>query len=58
MWWNFVARNHEEILQAREEWENASDRFGGVEGYPGERLPAPAVPNTVLKPRRNPGRRA
>ncbi|QPP09113.1 pirin family protein [Streptomyces bathyalis] len=58
MWWNFVARSHEEILRAREAWENASDRFGDVEGYPGERLPAPAVPNTVLRPRRNPCRRA
>jgi predicted GNAT family acetyltransferase len=54
MWWNFVARNHDDIVQAREDWEAASDRFGAVEGYPGRRLPAPPLPNAVIMPRRNP----
>jgi redox-sensitive bicupin YhaK (pirin superfamily) len=54
MWWNFVGRSHEEIVQAREEWQDASDRFGEVVGYDGERLPAPALPNAVIRPRRNP----
>ena len=54
MWWNFVGRGHEEIVRARQEWQDASDRFGGVEGYDGDRLPAPALPNAVLTPRRNP----
>ncbi|WP_318843102.1 bifunctional pirin family protein/GNAT family N-acetyltransferase [Myceligenerans pegani] len=57
MWWNFVVRDHEEILRAREDWENASDRFGTVEGYDGSRLPAPPVPDVVITPRRNPPRR-
>ena len=35
MWWNFIGRSHEDIVQAREDWEAASDRFGHVEGYPG-----------------------
>ncbi|MEU6218654.1 hypothetical protein ABZ845_14205 [Streptomyces sp. NPDC047022] len=35
MWWNFIGRGHEDIVWAREEWQNASDRFGTVEGYPG-----------------------
>ncbi|MFF8883536.1 pirin family protein [Streptomyces flaveolus] len=54
MWWNFIGRTHDDIVRAREDWENASDRFGRVEGYPGDRLPAPALPNAALTPRRNP----
>ncbi|MFE0413843.1 pirin family protein [Streptomyces tendae] len=54
MWWNFVARTHDEIAAARTDWENGSERFGRVEGYPGSRLPAPALPNATLSPRRNP----
>ncbi|MEU6163096.1 pirin family protein [Streptomyces tanashiensis] len=54
MWWNFIGRSHEEIAEARAEWEKASDRFGTVEGYPGDRLPAPALPNARIAPRRNP----
>jgi hypothetical protein len=57
MWWNFVVRDHEEILRARRDWESASDRFGSVEGYDGRRLPAPPVPDVILTPRRNPPRR-
>ncbi|MEU7382317.1 MULTISPECIES: pirin family protein [unclassified Streptomyces] len=56
MWWNFIGRSHEDIAKARDEWQNASDRFGAVEGYPGDRLPAPALPNAVITPRRNPPR--
>ena len=54
MWWNFVVRDHEEILRARQDWEAASDRFGSVEGYHGRRLPAPPVPDVIITPRRNP----
>jgi redox-sensitive bicupin YhaK (pirin superfamily) len=42
MWWNFVARTHEEIAAAREEWE-IGQRFGAVRGYAGPRLRAPAL---------------
>ncbi|MFF7368502.1 pirin family protein [Streptomyces tricolor] len=56
MWWNFIGRSHEDIVRAREEWENSSERFGVVEGYPGDRLPAPVLPNATLTPRRNPPR--
>ncbi|GAA2202955.1 pirin family protein [Streptomyces bangladeshensis] len=56
MWWNFIGRSHEDIVRAREEWENSSERFGAVEGYPGDRLPAPVLPNATLTPRRNPPR--
>ena len=56
MWWNFVARSHEEIVSMRQEWESGSERFGHVEGYAGPvaRLPAPALPNARLKARGNP----
>ncbi|MFJ8229019.1 pirin family protein [Streptomyces sp. NPDC094448] len=57
MWWNFIGRSHRDIVEAREDWERASGRFGTVEGYPGERLPAPALPNAVITPRNNPSPR-
>ncbi|KQX30796.1 pirin [Streptomyces sp. Root63] len=50
MFWNFIARSGEEIVQAREDWEEGS-RFGEVRGYDGARLPAPELPATPLKPR-------
>ena len=55
MWWNFVGRSHEEIVEFREAWETESARFGRVSGYAGtpQRLPAPAVPAVRIKPRRN-----
>ncbi|WP_181794452.1 pirin family protein [Streptomyces sp. WELS2] len=56
MWWNFVGRSHDDIVRARREWEDASDRFGVVEGCAADRLPAPALPNATIRPRRNPPR--
>ncbi|MDX2405471.1 pirin family protein [Streptomyces microflavus] len=50
MFWNFIARSGEEIVQARNDWEKGS-RFGEVQGYDGARLPAPELPTTPLKPR-------
>ncbi|HEY8474491.1 MAG TPA: pirin family protein [Natronosporangium sp.] len=50
MWWNFVGRSHEEIAQARADWQ-AGRRFGTVVGYQGDPLPAPAMPTTRLKAR-------
>ncbi|MET8059363.1 pirin family protein [Streptomyces microflavus] len=50
MFWNFIARSGEEIVQARKDWEEGS-RFGEVQGYGGARLPAPELPTTPLKPR-------
>lgn len=53
MWWNFVGRSHEEIVEYRALWEAGDDRFGAVTGYQGAvpRLPAPVLPNARLKPR-------
>jgi len=42
MWWNFVARTEEEIVQARADWE-AGQRFGNVTAYKGPRLSAPSL---------------
>jgi len=58
MWWNFVTRTHEEVAQARAQWQAAVAgepegvaRFGEVTGYDGAPLPAPELPNLRLKPR-------
>ncbi|MCT9928981.1 pirin family protein [Planotetraspora sp. A-T 1434] len=50
MWWNFVARDHDEIVAAREEWTTGS-RFGTVAAFGGAKLPAPPMPTTRLTPR-------
>ncbi len=50
MWWNFAGRSHDEIAEAREEWEAASARFGEVDGHD-VRIPAPPLPPVRLMPR-------
>jgi redox-sensitive bicupin YhaK (pirin superfamily) len=50
MWWNFVARDHGEIVAAREAWASGSG-FGPVVGYDGAPLRAPELPGTPLRPR-------
>ncbi|WP_136519677.1 pirin family protein [Cellulomonas telluris] len=58
MWWNFVGRTHDEVVEARAQWQAALagdpagiDRFGVVSGYDGAALPAPELPNVRLRPR-------
>ena len=53
MWWNFVARTHEEITEARTAWQNQDPtRFPTIPGHPAEeRIPAPPLPGVRLKPR-------
>ncbi|MDF2825980.1 MAG: pirin, partial [Mycobacterium sp.] len=50
MWWNFVGRSHDEIVEFRAEWQARSTRFGIVPGYVGDPqwLPAPPLPTTRL----------
>ena len=43
MWWNFVARSGDEIVEARRDWQEQT-RFGAVEGFDGDSVPAPALP--------------
>ena len=52
MWWNFAARTHEEIADARDDWEARSSRFGHVVTHGDERIPAPELPHVRLMPRR------
>jgi quercetin 2,3-dioxygenase len=53
MWWNFVGRSHDDIVSYRQQWQDADERFGAVQGYQGSvnRLPAPPLPTTRLVPR-------
>jgi redox-sensitive bicupin YhaK (pirin superfamily) len=55
MWWNFVARTHDEIVEMREQWNARTERFGDVADYAGTPswLPAPDLPHVVLRPRVN-----
>jgi redox-sensitive bicupin YhaK (pirin superfamily) len=43
MWWNFVARTHDEIDEAARAWSEGRDRFGPV-ASPLARIPAPPRP--------------
>ncbi len=52
MWWNFVGRSHEEIVEAREAWESGAERFGRVIDHGDERIPAPPMPAVRLTRRR------
>jgi quercetin 2,3-dioxygenase len=55
MWWNFVGRSHEEIVQARTDWAHGR-RFGTVADCTHAPLPAPAMPTVRLKARDRHGR--
>ncbi|MGN8130517.1 pirin family protein [Paenarthrobacter sp. 22069] len=67
MWWNFVGRTHDEVEQAREDWEaqaglpdaaTAASRYGLVPGHGPDagpeagRIPAPPLPGVRLTPRK------
>ncbi len=52
MWWNFIGRSHEEIVESREAWNaGGGDQFGVVRGFDGDRLPAPPMPTVRLRSR-------
>lgn len=51
MWWNFIGRSHEEIVEMRDSWESRSSRFPAFLDSLGERIPAPQMPNLRLNPR-------
>ena len=69
MWWNFVARSHDEIVTSRADWQAQLDggqlrdgRFGVVAGESLAPIPPPACPTPVCAraheraPRARPGR--
>ncbi len=53
MWWNFIGRSHEDIVDMRDDWESQSSRFGHVHDEIGGRIPAPEMPAVRLAPRGN-----
>lgn len=52
MWWNFVGRSHEDILQARDRWMEGV-LAPSVTDDPNAPLPAPELPSVRLRPRPN-----
>jgi quercetin 2,3-dioxygenase len=58
MWWNFIGRDHDEIVGFRAAWQAEAiehtapaQQFGVVEGWDGSALPAPVLPGIRLRPR-------
>lgn len=51
MWWNFIGRSHQEIVEARSLWNTRASRFGEFEDDIGGWIPAPELPNLILQPR-------
>ncbi|MCT7654187.1 pirin family protein [Oceanimonas sp. NS1] len=44
IWWNLVGHSEAEIAEALADWQAGSPRFGTVEGFDGEPMPAPPLP--------------
>ncbi|WP_203301441.1 pirin family protein [Marinobacter sediminum] len=44
MWWNYVGYHQQEIVQAEQDWEARSSRFGEIPQWQGERLEGPRSP--------------
>ncbi|MFZ9283203.1 MAG: pirin family protein [Candidatus Nanopelagicales bacterium] len=53
MWWNFIGRNHDEIVEMRSDWESHNQRFGQFTDQIGGRIPAPPMPGLKLTARAN-----
>ena len=64
MWWNFIGRSHDEIVDFRERWQRARETGGGAGDDQDDRsdygpfpdawsttLPAPELPNLRLRSR-------
>lgn len=56
MWWNFIGRDHDEIVAFRDEWQNllatgSDHRFSLPEADPRAALDAPPLPHARLRPR-------
>ena len=60
MWWNFVGRTHEEVVEYRRQWQaeigaepgdGSAKRFGDFPAGQPAALPAPVLPGVRLRPR-------
>lgn len=51
MWWNFIERSHEEIVEAREKWNGNDSSIPDFFDQIGGRTPAPELPNVTLRAR-------
>jgi redox-sensitive bicupin YhaK (pirin superfamily) len=53
MWWNFIGRDHDEVVAFREQWQHllatgSDERFALPDDDPLPALPAPALPNARM----------
>lgn len=53
MWWNFIGRTHEEIVQMRTDWSLRANGFNEFPDQIGGFIPAPELPNLRLTARGN-----
>jgi hypothetical protein len=60
MWWNIIARSHDEVVELRRQWQqdvmegnNPDGIFGHVD-YTGPSIPAPEMPHVQLRLRKLP----
>ena len=51
MWWNFIGRSHQEIVDFRSAWERRDPRFPPVVSRSEKVMEAPPMPTIRLKPR-------
>lgn len=51
MWWNFIERSHDEIVEAREKWNNRDSGIPEFIDQIGNWTPAPELPNVTLRAR-------
>jgi quercetin 2,3-dioxygenase len=51
MWWNFIGRSHQEILDFRSAWQERHPRFPPVVSRSEKVMEAPPMPTVQLKPR-------
>jgi hypothetical protein len=51
MWWNFIERSHEEIVEVREKWNTGDSSIPEFVDLIGSRTPAPELPNVTLRAR-------
>jgi quercetin 2,3-dioxygenase len=51
MWWNFIGRSHQEIVEFRSAWEKRDPRFPPIVSRSEKVMEAPPMPTVQLKPR-------